>query len=642
MIDQGILKQVVDQGSSYLFSMRWLLRNGLLSNAYRFWWLVILSLVSIVAQAATVSSIFIYVRLLEKKIELPGGLIQEDWVRSQYGLISFVLVFCILLGLNYLAVYLIRIQAINLMREVEARFGRLALKYAAKLPNLFCKATSKRASNQELIKLMSRDTRYCGMTIRLMVLMVPAAVTLSGAFLAILYQDWVLSSFVIVASLIIFLLQYPVNLKGARATRRWHSSRPLALKVMSAAIRELRLGNSSKSAVNQEGTTDIYQNPSVIKSIDTYADRIKAIETGAIATQVGTTFIIALIILIIGNRALSGTVDWAFMISYITLLRLASGHFTSVARYTTSMARLYPQVLDFVNFISDVDRIDRRAGGSNLPWQYEVSLSDVNESTQEDQNYLIESSDLAALVALGSKKTAQPEFAIALSGEVRKSTFDCVGLSTSNSVEQATYLIPVESLTGSVVRVAQNRLFSPLALADLLGVAPGPGNSSWSEAMDSLESIQPWLSSADLTKLRGLNLNQSGSSLGIDARTEIIAQLNAAVARQATIIIIEYDALRLLDVQEGGHPLLRFLQSRSLVFIWYTRDCLESNPSVVDYGEQNLVLCQENEICDSLFIGDQVGRDRLLQFLSGYDQKVAKNNIPSSVDSADDLLVELE
>jgi hypothetical protein len=32
----------------------------------------------------------------------------------------------------------------------------------------------------------------------------------------------------------------------------------------------------------------------------------------------------------------------------------------------------------------------------------------------------------------------------------------------------------------------------------------------------------------------------------------------------------------------------------------------------------------------------------LLQFLSGYDQKVAKNNIPSSVDSADDLLVELE
>lgn len=610
--------RAIDRGRRYISTMKWLVHKGFFESPTRFWSLVGLSIISLLAQAMVIGLIFFYIRSIEKNVFLAGVEVNFEWLRSYWGLLIFVVVLATLLGLNHFTIYRVRMMALKYMCEVEIDLGRLALFSALQLPNLSCRESTAKATNRGLLMLMSRDVRYCGLTVRLIALTLPVIIALIGSLVGLLYLDWLISGLFIASGAVIFLFQYPANLMGATATRRWQSIRPKAVKTMADAISHLRLGGQAKSNNAKQSPSDLFSEPSVIESINAYADRSRAIEIGTLSTQFGTTFLTVVIILIIGSRVLADEVDWALLAAYISLLRVASGNFASLTRYTTSIARLYPQVMNYVNFMTDFDRCQLQGAVTSDHWRLNIKVSGGKDIAEAENSEIIEPHELTALVTLDSPKLALPEFAVALSSSIELIPSQSVTKEEANL--QSDFCVHEKERVsgGPVIRIMSGRLQTDAKAAHSLVLSDHLITNEWPKAIERL-SLRSFELGKSIEILRFLEFEKPFDKHVIDDRLELVAQITAAMARKASVIIIEREALKKLGCESKEDPLIQELMHNCLVFIWYQQ--LEiANETFSNFNERKVVVCKGNAVDAVLDLTESKGREQLFEIISTTDR----------------------
>lgn len=630
----GHWARAVERGQRYLDSLWWLIKFGLLRRQASFWWLIALSTVALGAQALAVGVLFGYVRLMEGTNPVQLLNIPTDWLRSRYGLLVFVASVAMLLALNHLTLYRIRVTAIDWACSIEIYCGRLALSLAARLPDLTRPVPTAKAVDFELRTLILANARYCGLTIRLIVLSLPNLVALVGSMVGLFLVDWAITCIIVVLGAVIFLFQYPANLKGASATRRFQASRPDAVKQIWAAIESLRLG-ASRSDVKARPYGDPYGTPAVNKSIEAYADRMRAIEVGTLATQMGTTLLIGAIILFIGDRVFTGDADWASLLAYVSLLRVASGNFSGLARYTTSMARLYPQVKEFVGFVNafarpePLDALKSRAWAIRIQARSNAGKSDFGSVGPS----IVERCSQVAVVTLDTRRAARPDFALALSSCVAPSR---LATSEPGSVRVGTEGSNIHCGTqGAVALVACGRMQTGALPRDVMGLTEEVTHEDWRSVLDELRQLRPDLAH-EIDACATIDFDQwAGPSVKED-RAGLVALIAGALARRASVIVLERDALKKLDCQSEENPLFRRLQRDSLVAIWYQRDQV-SDCTSFDYGEQTVLICTGSQVEAVIELNTAGAQQDLASTLAGPARK-AKTTQRALDEDLDDAL----
>lgn len=636
---RGHAVRAVDRGRRYRASMVWLIRHGLLRRRSSFSWLVVLSVASLGSQVLAVGVIFQYVKLMEGSGSVPVANARLDWLHSHYGLLVFVASVGVLLGFNHLTLYRVRIMAINWARDTETYCGRLALALAARLPDLSRPAATARATDRELRSLLMVSVRYSGMTVRLMVLSLPTVIALAGSVLGLLIVDWAITCAIVALGAVIFLFQYPASLKGANATRRWQALRPEQVKRTLAAIESMRLGSSPSDNTSRQ-PTDLYSEPTVIKSIDSYGDRMRAIEVGTLATQMSTTLLIAAIILFIGHRALTGDASWAVLVAYITLLRVASGSFSGLTRYVTSMARLYPQVQDFVGYVTAFAQAERPDLLRSRAWALRVKLSgDTSRSKAGLSGFAtIERARIAALVALDPRYAARPDFAVTVSSQICPSELP-------EQRPRATVVADDDNswsgTSGAVSLIACGRMQTAASLRQALGLSDDHGSKDWRCALDELRHIRPDLTN-DIDACTAADLERPWRPTVTADLAGLIAQFAAALVRRASVVIVERDALETLGCRSAEDPLIIRLGRDSLIAIWYQRSQLGAN-GAPDFGEDYLLVCAGTEIKASVDLTARGSRAHLAAILSAITSEAEKASAyPSSARNLDDAMADLD
>jgi hypothetical protein len=631
------IARAIDRGRRYIHTMHWILKHGLSRPKARLWSLIAVSMFALCAQVLVVAVIFLYVSLIEGAGSSTFVSIPEDFLRSYYGLSTFVALLVVFLTLSHITLYRVRMIAINCARDTEIYCGRLALKLSARLPDLSRLAATSKAKNSTLRNLIIRDARYCGMTNRLMALCIPDMMALSVAILGLVVLDGLMTSIILVLGAMVFFFQYPANIKAADATRRWQNLRPQHVKQAQISIERIRLGPSRPQETKKEAV-DLYSSASVVGSIESYANRIRAIELGTLATQIGTTLLIASIIFFVGYRALIGESEWALLVTYIALLRVASVSFNSLARYTTSMARLYPQVQEFVNFVNDCESYMYPADLKNRSWVLRVKLaSNEDSSSVRPVRYAdLERTSLTALVSLDVRHVARPDFAIALSAQVNTSFIADVSCGSHDLVHSE---ITQGSTTGAVVLIARGRAQVGLLPNMVFGVLDDIKSHDWSILLDDLRSACPGYAN-DIDDLKNISLDAyTFSENALDGRREVLIQIAAALVRRASIVIIEREALMEIGSRSFEELLMQRLRRDSHVVIWYSVHQVV-HTDMPDLSETTVLISAGDIILYAIDLTQDVGRDQLVRTInerSGIGKPAKTTDI-----SADDGDLDLE
>ena len=387
---------------------------------------------------------------------------------------------------------------------------------------------------------------------------------------------------------------------------------------------------------------DLYKEPSVAAAMDAYANRRRAIEAGTIATQMGTTLLIAAIILFIGDRVLTGDASWAHLVTYITLLRVASGNFSGIARRTTTMARLYPQVQDFVAFVHGVTRPAPPEHLESLAWALHIEVEEgANDNRSASSGAItIERGCLIAIVTRDPRWAARPDFAVALAAEVRRSQLSEDVASAAEPTAGSVDLGTGGGTLGAVVLVACGRLQTgTVTTREMLGLPADLTTQEWRAALDELRRVRPDLGD-DIDACAKADLDGQPGPLARIDRLGLIAQIAAALVRRASVVILERDALKVLDCRSAADPLVGLLQRDRLVMIWYQADQVLRG-CAPDYGEQTALVCAGTSIKVAIDLAEPGASERLAASLTVSPGK-ADGALSSTDQNLDEALSEMD
>lgn len=606
--------RILGQAQRYAVAMGWLVRRGLLERPRRLATVLGLSLAGLGAQAAAVALIYFYVGFMESGTAISALGLDPRWLAGQGGLVAMVAVLGLCLGAGHLALYGVRMCAIAWGRDHEAQCARLVLARAATLPDLAQPDASARGTERGLREMLSMEARYCGLTLRLIVLTVPTLVGFIGAAAAMFVLEPAMTAVILAVGLGIFMFQYPATLRAAVATQRWRRARSKSLYLLLAEI-ERRRGHPPRPAAADWVPGGLQDQPTVIAAMDTYADRMRAIEFGTLTSQLGTTVLIVVIVLAMADVALEGAVAWSFLLAYLGLLRLAAGQISGFARQVSSMARLYPQVQNLVGFLQAPRALPAALHGP-------VWCLHPGGGVSADPTVAAHFT-AGAVVALAARRSAtppRPDLAIALG----------MTLAPGPVPAGAMPAAPGNPATaGPVVLVRPGRLAAGLVPRRELGLDAKVTTALWRDSLVSLRApaSTEW---ADAESVGEPDLDRPLAA-ALPPADEVRVQIAAALLRRATVIIIERDALAELGVAAADHTLVTRLCRDRLLVVEYA-PASDGDAVLPDLGETVALICRGDQLETVVNLRHAAGRDTVTAVLASMP---AGRNNPSAV--ADDV-----
>ncbi|MEQ8964372.1 MAG: hypothetical protein RID91_00985 [Azospirillaceae bacterium] len=611
-----IAERFIKRGRRYFVAMKWLVREGILRRRDLLAQVAVLSILYLGFQAAAVAVIYAFVRTVQGG-PLPGPLARLGTLEGTSGelLVMTAAVIASFLA-AHLAIYRARILAVDAAERFEDRCGRLALAAASRLPDLARPAANRELMETGIRQLAFTCPRYCGLIVRLIVLGIPLAVALVGALAGMTVIDAGLTAVIVLAGLTLFMPQYPANVRAAKATRRWQELRMPALRRLLDTVGDLRATGIAADA-DDPRLERLFGDGAVAGSRLAYAGRLKALEAGTLATQVGMILLTGAVVFWIGSRAISGAVDWALLVSYVTVLRVATSSFVGLARTTTGIARLYPQAQELTRFIQEVEKPvhdDRLLRG---PWYLGVAVADKTSK----KVFKFASGDRIALVA-AFPGVDEPISALGAAASLKPAE---AASSRSGLPGDA------ESISGAVARIGFSAPGDAMPLGAVLGLPSGVTAEDIKQSLSSLSAGTPFEVGA--CRLIEERRHEPATILGADVPSSdemILLEMAAARLRRAPLVILKSDAVEVIT--RAAPVLLDRLGDGRILAVSYRS--IEDLPAL---GERAAFICRNGALVFGVSIEPGTGEHPPKAVLSAVEQARKIRGAAGATDTETDV-----
>ncbi len=345
------IANISKQSRKYFRIANWLLRDTYFRPPFqRPLIILILSSLRLLCQVSGVAILYYYANALK------DGNIFTLYGLSYAARESFVLMWIIIITSSLLFIlmsvcqYFSRTVAIAMACHYEEIFSRRAFNIVSRLPDPRVPNLNELILQNDILKIGS-DARRAGMTVRIIGYGVPQMISGVIALGSIIIIDPVLTLLIGSMMGLVFLGQYPANLRGAKFSDVFEKTVQQASRASTKLIRKMVSSQESESA-KSDRIALLYSEHGLKKAIHAFGSRLKVIEESTLITQIGSAIVLSVAVFSIGSRLLNGNANWGLLLIYLAALRATLTGIVSIGRLMTNVSRFYPQLVRFHHLLS--------------------------------------------------------------------------------------------------------------------------------------------------------------------------------------------------------------------------------------------------------------------------------------------------
>ena len=301
-------------------------------------WFVVLALAHIGLVFASLSLLYTLGHSASKMLSQTATAQQAELLFLMLGLLVIVLIAAAIA--NYGAAR----NAVAAAGKVELLCAQRVLDLVGGLPRIGSDYANHVVAARQTMRVVTADSRYCGMAGRLVLLAFPDIVLALGSLGIMLYiQPW-LTVLLVVLSGLLTLMQYPTNLQAAAASRELERSRPEFIRhvadLIAARDRSFAGGRAAGAG------------PSLPeKNVSSFYERLLYIERGSVFAQISSAVVLCTAILVLLYETGQGELGLPTLLLYVAAARQALSNITRLSRSVVAISRLFPQLSRYFRFI---------------------------------------------------------------------------------------------------------------------------------------------------------------------------------------------------------------------------------------------------------------------------------------------------
>lgn len=361
----GTAKNEANKGLSrakkYSKVLHWLLCEAYLKD---FWkkpfWIFFFATVRLGCQALAVAVLYYYANALKDDRSLTFLTYNVSARDSIVLLWVIILLSFVLFALTSVFQYLSRVISISLGSTFEEKSSREILYTVSMLPDSRTPEANEFLKKGGIKKIFA-DARRTGMTIRRVGYSIPQMLSGIGATASTLFLDYSLTLMLGGLMGMVFLMQYPVNLKGARHSQTFEKEARRAGRALTK-LSKLFLSGDSNGKNTERNVDALFLQGGYRSAIQAFRGRIKILEESTLVTEIGSALLISVAVFVIGSRLLNDNVNWGSLLAYIVSLRIALGGLVQVARLLANVSRFYPQLNRYRAFSTAKYKLSQKSG----------------------------------------------------------------------------------------------------------------------------------------------------------------------------------------------------------------------------------------------------------------------------------------
>jgi hypothetical protein len=167
-----------------------------------------------------------------------------------------------------------------------------------------------------------------------------------GAAFFLFRIDFALTMLIIISACLAALFLYPLTLRGVASAMKREKAQESFRTELRELVERRSLSEPATSFRAAEGLAEAY------------LMRRRIMTELIFAIEVGITVILGVVIYYMASQALAGREQWAIFIAYIGALRMTLNGGAQAVRVVASVSRYYPQIVRYVLFAKDMQKID--------------------------------------------------------------------------------------------------------------------------------------------------------------------------------------------------------------------------------------------------------------------------------------------
>jgi len=354
-----VVGRIRAQGERFSRTFSWLIRESVKVTPQLWRKMFLATAISLIANAAVVGLIFAYVRMVEndRQLSLFGFTL---YARESLLMLALAVIALLFVSLLFaVSQYIARSSAISAMGAIEKHCTIRAIALYRLLPDPRAQRADEILRTTKPLHLAKTYSTHCGMAVKFIGFAVQSLMMSLFALGLMFFFDPKTTLIICGLGLIVIAAQYPSNLFAAKSTAIYTETLPRVqegllslLQRASAQPRHLDPGELHRDL------SGFYMKRVPKRNMQATEDRFRSIELSGLTMQFGGSLILGGMILAFGVTAIQSEVDWANLVAYLMLLRLALSNVTSLFRTVTMVARMYPSIQEYADFTLSASRAE--------------------------------------------------------------------------------------------------------------------------------------------------------------------------------------------------------------------------------------------------------------------------------------------
>lgn len=247
-------------------------------------------------------------------------------------------------------IYFSRANALRLARRYEEFCAKRVLSLAGSSLKLWTESGNGVGTDRSILMIARADSRYCGVTIRLLLNLVTPAVTSLFAITAIIYINPILTFMILGIVAVSAIFQYRVNVTSVRHS---HNLEKYARDVGREYYKIIKQQQWTAVPLPEEDPLlkEIFVSTKVKKYMDAFEGRRKSLESSHLVSNILLATAVFMIMITLGSSIIIHGEGWGRLIIYLVALRFALVNLKQSTRSITAINRYYPQLKRYFKFL---------------------------------------------------------------------------------------------------------------------------------------------------------------------------------------------------------------------------------------------------------------------------------------------------
>ena len=230
-------------------------------------------------------------------------------------------------------------------------------------------------SDSALLRLMRTDARFCGRSLRVLLLAVVPIITFLVAIASLLYINLPLTLGILLLMTFTAGFQYRVSVAGARSSTLMEKYSGGISSEYRRIIKQQK-STSVPLPMDRPWLNKVFEKGHVKGYLNATEGRLNVLMKSRLVSDIFLAAAIAIIMITMGASIIAEKHGWSNLIIYLVALRYMLVNMKSSVSRFTSLNRFYPQIRRYFQFIENVGT--RIGSIKELPEDYMIQPADNN------------------------------------------------------------------------------------------------------------------------------------------------------------------------------------------------------------------------------------------------------------------------